>query len=187
MNGAVSNLAVTPRSMALLSRELRSGGYDVVHVHEPNAPVVSWFAIEARAVPLVGTFHTYSTSRVPTAIAANVVGARRLYNKLSARIAVSEAAALDRRALLRRPLPDRPERRRPRRRADRRPRPADEPASSCSSAAPRSARACRCCCARFEALRGAGVRRAPDGRRRDRRGGRAAAARPRGRATWPAA
>ncbi len=93
MNGAVSNLAVTARSMALLSQELRSGGYDVVHVHEPNVPVVSWFAVEASPVPTVGTFHTYSTNRPVNLIAANVVGARRLYGKLSARIAVSEAAA----------------------------------------------------------------------------------------------
>jgi phosphatidylinositol alpha-mannosyltransferase len=93
MNGAVSNLAVTAASMGVLGHELRNGGYDVVHVHEPNVPVVSWFAVEASRVPTVGTFHTYSTSRVVNGIAANLVGARRLYGKLSARIAVSEAAA----------------------------------------------------------------------------------------------
>ena len=38
MNGAVSNLATFPKSVGLLGRELRHGGYDVVHVHEPNAP-----------------------------------------------------------------------------------------------------------------------------------------------------
>ena len=38
MNGAVSNLAVTASSMGALGHELRSGGYDVVHVHEPNVP-----------------------------------------------------------------------------------------------------------------------------------------------------
>jgi phosphatidylinositol alpha-mannosyltransferase len=93
MNGAVSNLAVTASSMAVLSHELKHGGYDVVHVHEPNAPVVSWVAVERSPVPTVGTFHTYSTNRPVNTIAANVCGARRLYSKLSARIAVSEAAA----------------------------------------------------------------------------------------------
>ena len=93
MNGAVSNLAVSASSMGVLGHELRNGGYDVVHVHEPNVPAVSWFAVEASPVPVVGTFHTYSTSRVVNGIAANLVGARRLYGKLSARIAVSEAAA----------------------------------------------------------------------------------------------
>ena len=38
MNGAVSNLAVFPEAVATLGRELRNGGYDVVHVHEPNVP-----------------------------------------------------------------------------------------------------------------------------------------------------
>jgi len=92
-NGAVSNLSVFPESAATLGRELRHGGYDVVHIHEPNAPFVSWFATEAApvSVPLVGTFHTYSRSVVAGAVAANV-GARRLYGKLGARIAVSEAA-----------------------------------------------------------------------------------------------
>jgi len=91
-NGAVSNLALTPEAVATLGRELRHGGYDVVHVHEPNAPVASWFATEAARVPLVGTFHCYSRGHVANGLTANVVGARRLYNKLHVRIAVSEAA-----------------------------------------------------------------------------------------------
>jgi phosphatidylinositol alpha-mannosyltransferase len=93
MNGAVSNFSVSTAAVAVLGHELRTGGYDVVHVHEPNVPFVSWFAVEASPVPTVGTFHTYSTSRLVNGIAANVVGARRLYGKLAARIAVSEAAA----------------------------------------------------------------------------------------------
>ncbi len=42
--------------------------------------------------PAVGTFHTYSTKPVPNHI-ASALGARRVFNRLSARIAVSEAAA----------------------------------------------------------------------------------------------
>jgi phosphatidyl-myo-inositol alpha-mannosyltransferase len=91
MNGAVSNLSVAPFAVATLGRELRHGGYDVVHVHEPNAPVVSWYAVEAARPPVVGTFHCYSTSRFSNNAAA-LVGARRLYNKLHMRVAVSEAA-----------------------------------------------------------------------------------------------
>ena len=41
---------------------------------------------------MVGTFHAYSTKPFPNHI-ANALGARRLFNRLSARIAVSEAAA----------------------------------------------------------------------------------------------
>ena len=90
-NGSVSNLALTPYAVATLGRELRHGGYDLVHVHEPNAPVVSWYAVEAARSPVVGTFHCYSTSAVANNAAA-LIGARRLYNKLHMRVAVSEAA-----------------------------------------------------------------------------------------------
>jgi phosphatidyl-myo-inositol alpha-mannosyltransferase len=92
MNGAVSNVSLFPVAIAVLGHELRNGGYDVVHVHEPNAFAVSWYATEAARAPVVGTFHTYSTSLLANGLAANVQGARRLYRKLSARIAVSEAA-----------------------------------------------------------------------------------------------
>jgi phosphatidyl-myo-inositol alpha-mannosyltransferase len=92
MNGAVSNVSLFPAAIAVLGHELRNGGYDVVHVHEPNAFAVSWYAAEAARAPVVGTFHTYSTSLLANGLLANVQGARRLYRKLSARIAVSEAA-----------------------------------------------------------------------------------------------
>src|SRR5256885_5403734 len=91
-NGAVSNLALTPFAVSVLGRELRLGGYDVVHVHEPNAPFVSWFATETARVPLVGTFHAYSTSRFVNRFTASFLGARRLYNRMQVRIAVSAAA-----------------------------------------------------------------------------------------------
>jgi phosphatidylinositol alpha-mannosyltransferase len=90
-NGAVSNVNLTPSAVAVLSRELRHGDYDVVHVHEPNGAVASCFATEAARAPLVGTFHTYSTG-FTNRIASGPVGMRRLYNKLHVRIAVSEAA-----------------------------------------------------------------------------------------------
>jgi phosphatidylinositol alpha-mannosyltransferase len=91
-NGARSNLAFTLDGVARLSCALRRGRFDVVHVHEPNAPLASWCAVELARVPLVGTFHAHSTSRPINLAAANVIGARRLYNKLGVRIAVSEAA-----------------------------------------------------------------------------------------------
>ncbi len=91
-NGSVANLAVGPRGVATLGRELRFGGYDVVHVHEPNAPVMSWFAMEHARSALVATFHTYDPRPLVGRVVSNVLGARRLYNKAHVRIAVSEAA-----------------------------------------------------------------------------------------------
>src|SRR5262249_17984086 len=91
-NGAVSNLTVTPHGVAALHNELRTGGYDVVHVHEPVAPLAGWVAPDFTRRPLVGTFHSYSESRLSNGL-ANLIGARRMLNHLHVRIAVSEAAA----------------------------------------------------------------------------------------------
>ncbi|MHB1572149.1 MAG: glycosyltransferase family 4 protein, partial [Solirubrobacteraceae bacterium] len=91
-NGSVSNLTVTPQGAAALRRELRSGRYDVVHVHEPVAPLAGWVALEFSKLPLVGTFHSYSEGVVANGL-GNLFGARRVLNRLHVRIAVSEAAA----------------------------------------------------------------------------------------------
>ncbi len=91
-NYAVSNISITPHAMASALQELRTGGYDVVHVHEPLAPVAPWCITDWTPVPVVGTFHTYNENRVSNGI-ANVLGARRMLNRLHVRIAVSEAAA----------------------------------------------------------------------------------------------
>jgi phosphatidylinositol alpha-mannosyltransferase len=91
-NGAVSNLSVFPEAVTTMRRELHAGRFDVVHVHEPPAPMLSWDACSFTDAPVVGTFHAYSTKRIPNGI-ANLLGARRKFNQLQARIAVSEAAA----------------------------------------------------------------------------------------------
>ena len=91
-NGAVSNLAPTPSAVSALRRELRAFAPDVVHVHEPVAPVIGWDVLTSADAPLVGTFHCHSESRPPHYVAA-LLGARRKLNRLHVRLAVSEAAA----------------------------------------------------------------------------------------------
>jgi phosphatidylinositol alpha-mannosyltransferase len=91
-NGAVSNLAGTPFAVSTMRRELRAFAPDVVHVHEPVAPVVAWDALTSTDAPVVATFHCYSEAVAPHKIAA-LLGARRKVNHLSLRLAVSEAAA----------------------------------------------------------------------------------------------
>jgi phosphatidyl-myo-inositol alpha-mannosyltransferase len=93
MNGAVSNLATTPSAVATLRRELSAGRFDVIHVHEPVAPVVGYDALDFPGVPLVGTFHAYSENRISNGLGNVVAGSRRKLNRLHVRIAVSEAAA----------------------------------------------------------------------------------------------
>jgi phosphatidylinositol alpha-mannosyltransferase len=93
-NGAVSNMAIFPGAVFALRDELRHGGYDVAHIHEPVVPYVGWDALcSAGELPLVGTFHTYSENVLTNGFAAGPLGARRRMNRLHARIAVSEAAA----------------------------------------------------------------------------------------------
>src|SRR4051795_3559712 len=91
-NGAVSNISLTPYAVTTMRRELAAWQPDVVHLHEPVAPVSSWDALMAVDAPLVGTFHTYSTNAVTQGLAV-LAGARRRMNRLHVRIAVSEAAA----------------------------------------------------------------------------------------------
>ena len=93
-NGAVSNLVPVPPGVLGMRRELRDGGYDVVHIHEPVVPLLGWDALCSTApeLPLVGTFHSYSENALTNGI-ANLLGARRRMNHLHVRIAVSEAAA----------------------------------------------------------------------------------------------
>jgi phosphatidyl-myo-inositol alpha-mannosyltransferase len=92
LNGAVSNLAPTPSAVSTLRRELRAFAPDVVHLHEPVAPVIGWDTLTSADAALVGTFHCYSES-VPPHLVAALLGARRKLNRLALRLAVSEAAA----------------------------------------------------------------------------------------------
>jgi phosphatidylinositol alpha-mannosyltransferase len=91
-NGAVSNLALGPRAVGCIRRELESGDYDVVHLHEPIAPVPCYEALNFARAPLVGTFHTYGTSAFSHGLAAMGGFQRRVNRRLDLRIAVSEAA-----------------------------------------------------------------------------------------------
>ncbi len=93
MNGAVSTLSPTPSAVAKLRCELATGGFDVVHIHEPVAPVVGYSALDFQGAPLVGTFHAYSENALTNGLGNVIAGTRRKLNRLHVRIAVSEAAA----------------------------------------------------------------------------------------------
>ena len=57
-NGSVSRILLGPVSAARVRRWLREGHFDVLHVHEPTAPSVSWVANMLADGPIVATFHT---------------------------------------------------------------------------------------------------------------------------------
>jgi phosphatidyl-myo-inositol alpha-mannosyltransferase len=93
-NGAVSNVSWSASAVHAMRAELRNGGYDVAHIHEPVVPYLGWDALMSAAeLPLVGTFHTYSENLITNGGAAVILGGRRRMNRLHVRIAVSEAAA----------------------------------------------------------------------------------------------
>ena len=90
-NGAVSNVAYGVSTVVALRRELERG-YDVVHLHEPVAPIPGWDSLMTVDAPLVAAFHCYSENVFSNNL-ANLLGARRRLNRLHVRIAVSQAAA----------------------------------------------------------------------------------------------
>lgn len=89
-NASVVPVALSPAAAARTARLVRSGAYDLVHVHEPMIPTVSLAALLAAQVPVVGTFHMYAAR--PRWYRPFAPLARRAIPRLAARIAVSEAA-----------------------------------------------------------------------------------------------
>ena len=150
-NGAVSNLNWFSKSVAIMRRELRAFDPDVVHVHEPLGPMVSWDACSYPHAPVVGTFHAYSTNRFTNGLGVarrsppQVQPAARPDRRL-------RGGRLDRPPLLRRRVRGDPERGRPRsrRRAGRR-RPRTS-CACCSSAAPEERKGLPVLLSAFEAL-----------------------------------
>jgi phosphatidylinositol alpha-mannosyltransferase len=92
VNGALSNLALSPASVGALRTELARGRYDVVHVHAPEAPTPGWDAPLSARSALVGTFHSYNPNALTHLVVADALGARRRFNRFHVRIAVSEVA-----------------------------------------------------------------------------------------------
>ena len=56
-NGSVAPVSLTPAAFARTVRQVRQGGFDVVHLHEPFAPGPPYACLLAARPPIVGTFH----------------------------------------------------------------------------------------------------------------------------------
>ena len=56
-NGSVAKVSFGPRTAARVRRWLRSGRFDLLHVHEPVTPSIALLALWAAEQPVVGTFH----------------------------------------------------------------------------------------------------------------------------------
>jgi len=89
-NGSVAPVTLSVAAVIRAMRLLRSGGFDVVHVHEPFTPGVPFGLLVGRGLPpLVATFHR--SGRSPFYDALRPV-TRRLAGRLAVRCAVSPAA-----------------------------------------------------------------------------------------------
>ncbi len=88
-NGALSNLVLSPSSLPRLRRTLARERFDLLHVHEPLAPMLSPAALALWDGPTVGTFHAAGDSAWRP-IADVLWGF--LLARIDLRIAVSEQA-----------------------------------------------------------------------------------------------
>ncbi|MBR6459572.1 MAG: glycosyltransferase family 4 protein [Actinomycetaceae bacterium] len=89
-NGSVARLAFGPRMNMRVRAWLKTGRFDIVHVHEPFIPSLSMLALVAATCPVVATFHTALERSVAFNMASPML--RSVLEKLSARIAVSGEA-----------------------------------------------------------------------------------------------
>jgi phosphatidylinositol alpha-mannosyltransferase len=89
-NGSVARLSFGPRSFARVRRWIREHDFDVLHLHEPTAPSLSFLALMVADGPIVATFHT-STPR-SRALSAFQLVLQPFLEKITARIAVSALA-----------------------------------------------------------------------------------------------
>ena len=91
-NGAVERVLFGPVAFARVRQWISQGDFDLLHLHEPAIPSISLLACWAADGPMVGTFHAAAKrQKIIFAIGPILEPA---IEKLSARIAVSEAARL---------------------------------------------------------------------------------------------
>ncbi|AOW92496.1 alpha-(1-2)-phosphatidylinositol mannosyltransferase [Rhodococcus sp. WMMA185] len=89
-NGSVARLSFGPAASARVRRWISDNDFDVLHIHEPNAPSLSMLALRVAEGPIVATFHTSTTKSLVLSTFQSVL--QPYLEKISGRIAVSELA-----------------------------------------------------------------------------------------------
>ncbi|MEO3757592.1 glycosyltransferase family 4 protein [Mycobacterium sp. B14F4] len=89
-NGSVARLRFGPATHRLVKRWLADGRFDVLHLHEPNAPSLSMLALNIAEGPIVATFHTSTTKSLTLSVFEPIL--RPMHEKIVGRIAVSDLA-----------------------------------------------------------------------------------------------
>jgi phosphatidylinositol alpha-mannosyltransferase len=89
-NGSRAPLTLSPAASRHAARTVAHFGPDVVHFHEPFAPLVGWGVLRAHAAPAVATFHRGGKGPALTLTRPLL---RRLATHVDVAAAVSESAA----------------------------------------------------------------------------------------------
>jgi len=89
-NGSVARLRFGPATHRKVKKWLAEGDFDVLHLHEPNAPSLSMLALQAAEGPIVATFHTSTTKSLTLSVFQGIL--RPYHEKIVGRIAVSDLA-----------------------------------------------------------------------------------------------
>jgi phosphatidylinositol alpha-mannosyltransferase len=88
-NGSLPNVVLSPRSWSRIRRALERERFDVLHVHDPMAPVIGVATLALARTPLVATFHAtgdFGWMRLGKPLWGFLI------DRLDYRIAVSESA-----------------------------------------------------------------------------------------------
>jgi phosphatidylinositol alpha-mannosyltransferase len=89
-NGSVARLRFGPATHRMVKKWIAHGDFDVLHLHEPNAPSLSVLALMIAEGPIVATFHTSTTKSLALGIFQGIL--RPWNEKIVGRIAVSDLA-----------------------------------------------------------------------------------------------
>jgi len=89
-NGSVARLRFGPATHRKVKKWLLEGDFDVLHLHEPNAPSLSMLALNIAEGPIVATFHTSTTKSLTLTVFQGIL--RPMHEKIVGRIAVSDLA-----------------------------------------------------------------------------------------------
>jgi phosphatidyl-myo-inositol alpha-mannosyltransferase len=89
-NGSVARLQFSTAVNGKVKKWLAQGDFDVLHLHEPNAPSLSMWALRVAEGPIVATFHTSTTKSLTLTVFQGVL--RPWHEKIVGRIAVSDVA-----------------------------------------------------------------------------------------------
>ena len=89
-NGSVARLRFGPATHRMVKRWIADGDFDVLHLHEPNAPSLSLLALMIADGPIVATFHTSTTKSLALGVFQGIL--RPWNEKIVGRIAGSDLA-----------------------------------------------------------------------------------------------